>query len=107
MITEQQELFAVAGRNKAMTRVKNKAGSGFTALATAFVTRYLGVHGEAPGEQITDECKKAGIVPHDDRAFGPVYMGLVTRGLIEKAGTCKRLKGHLTAGGNIWRLVRQ
>jgi hypothetical protein len=47
----------------------------------------------------------AGIVPHDCRSFGPVYMKLARKGLIEKCGTIPRRHGHGTAGGNVWRLV--
>lgn len=96
---------AIAGRDEGMTRVSRKAGHAFAEQAERFVVIYLRQHNEAPGERITNACKEAGIRPHDDRAFGPVYMRLIRQGLIVKCGTCKRLKGHCTAGGNIWRLV--
>ncbi len=50
--------------------------------------------------------KLAGLVPHDDRAFGQVYAGLSREKLIVKCGCCDRIKGHGTAGGVIWRVVR-
>jgi hypothetical protein len=103
-MTEQLEL-AIAGRDAGMARVEAKAGPKFSELARDFVISFLREHGDVSGEKITNACKKSGIVPHDDRAFGPVYMTLVRQGWIVKVGTCKRLKGHHTAGGNIWRLV--
>ena len=56
------------------------------------------------GEHITDACKRAGIQPHDDRAFGPVYMTLARQKRIEKIGSVRRERGHGTSGGNIWAL---
>lgn len=79
---------------------------GFSARAQAFVLDYLARHGTASGEDITDACKAAGIVPADDRAFGAVYSTLSRRGLIVFAGFCARRKGHCTAGGRLWRRVR-
>ena len=76
----------------------------FPGRATDFVVQYLYYHGEASSEEITDACKKAGILPPDDRAFGPIYHALARAGLIVKTGQCARRKGHGTAGGNIWKL---
>jgi hypothetical protein len=73
--------------------------------ARAFVLRYLKEHGRTSGEVLTMECKRAGIVPHSDKAFGGVYMALSRRGLIVKDGTCQRMRGNNTAGGNIWKVV--
>lgn len=73
--------------------------------AEEFVISYLRVHGATPGEVLTIECKRSGIVPHDDRAFGAVYLSLVRHRVIERVGTVPRLRGHRTAGGNIWALV--
>lgn len=85
-------------------RNAEEAQPGFSDAARAFVLTYLGNVGEASGEQITDEAKAFGLVPHDDRAFGGVFLGLVKRGRIERAGYCPRRKGHGTQGGSIWRL---
>jgi hypothetical protein len=95
-------------RDDAMTRVESAANlwAPFSERAEAFVLNYLRNHGDTAGEVITDACKAAGIRPHDDRAFGPVYMRLARRGEIRKVGTCARHKGHLTAGGNVWGLDR-
>lgn len=94
-------------RDDAMDRVEKKAGLQFRIDAGAFVLRYLRLHGESSGEDITDACKEAGIVPHNDRAFGPVYMALSRQGIIEKCGTAARRKGHGTSGATIWRLFEQ
>jgi hypothetical protein len=77
----------------------------FLDLARAFVVAYLQAHGPTSGEVLTAACKADGIKAHDDRAMGPVFMTLAQRGQIVKAGTVNRLRGHNTAGGNIWRLV--
>jgi len=92
-------------RDAALERVEAKAErtrGGFTKEARHFVLDYLATHGPTSGEKLTAACKAAGIVPHDDRAFGAVYMGLVRAGLIVKVGTVRRERGHGTAGGNIW-----
>jgi hypothetical protein len=92
-------------RDDAMARVAQKAGDGFAAAAETFVVTFLSRHIEAHGERITDACKAAGIVPHDDRAFGPVYMRLARQGRICKVRQEPRRKGHGTSGGNVWRIA--
>lgn len=82
----------------------DEAQPGFSGAARAFVLNYLSNVGEASGEVITDSAKAFGLVPHDDRAFGGVFLALAKRGLIERAGFCPRRKGHGTQGGSIWRL---
>lgn len=77
----------------------------FGVNAVAFVYQYLKENGNTPGEDITDKCKEAGIVPHDDRAFGSVYSNLYRGGLIEPKGHVPRRKGHGTGGGKIWGLT--
>ncbi len=95
---------AIAARDAAMRTVELNAGETFREQACEFVTAYLSDHGETPGERITEACKAAGIIPHDDRAFGPVYQRLSRAGVIEIVGQCRRLRGHGTGGGNVWRL---
>jgi hypothetical protein len=95
----------LAARDDAMDQVEQAAGEDFAERAADFVVDYLTEHGASPGEAVTDACKAAGIVPHDDRAFGPVYMRLSRAGRIVKVGTCPRTKGHYTAGGNVWAMV--
>ncbi len=55
------------------------------------------------GEQLVDHCQRLGIVPHDARAFGAVFLKLKRMGQIEEAGFVARTKGHGTAGGRLWR----
>jgi hypothetical protein len=76
----------------------------FGERARDFVVAYLGVHGQASSEIITNACKRAGITPPDDRAFGGVYQVLARRKVIRYVGPCPRFKGHGTAGGRIWAL---
>lgn len=70
--------------------------------AGAFILATLRRNGDTPGEILTDLARKAGHIPHDDRAFGAVFMTLSKRGLIKCTGFCVRRKGHATAGGRIW-----
>ena len=96
-------------RDAAMRRVAEKAEearAGFAEAARAFVIRYLTEHGATSGEVLTIACKEAGITPHDDRAFGPVYHALLRQRVIEKVGTVRRERGHGTAGGNVFALVK-
>lgn len=95
-----------AARDDAMQRVAQRAEGGhpdFLETARAYVLTYLASHGPTAAEVLTLACKRAGICPHDDRAFGPVYFGLARRGVIVKAGSVRRERGHGTAGGNVWR----
>ena len=96
----------IAARDDAMSLVEANAGESFRDRASAFVVAYLHEHGATPGETITDAAIVAGIVPHDARAFGPVYMTLARRRVIERAGYCARRKGHGTAGGSVWKLTQ-
>jgi hypothetical protein len=96
-------------RDVAMQRVADHAAErrrDFLDAAVAFVTRYLAAHGPTSGEVLSSACKAAGIVPHDDRAFGPVYFRLARRGAIQKVGTVRRERGNGTSGGNVWALTR-
>lgn len=57
------------------------------------------------GEELVDRCQRAGIVPHDARAFGSVFGCLARKRLIETVGFTTRAKGHGTAGGRLWRVT--
>lgn len=84
-----------------------KAGrtAGFDArAAAAFMRSHLHAHGAVSSEDLVDAAKRAGHVPHDDRAFGPVIAGMARRGEIFQAGTCLRKRGNGTAGGRLWRI---
>lgn len=98
-------LTAEAERDAALDGVAANAGSVFLAKAMQFTLGYLSEHPSASGEDITLACKAAGIIPHDDRAFGHVYRRLSKFGQIEKCGFTPRKRGHLTSGGNVWRLA--
>lgn len=92
-------------RDEAMAQVEATAvrvDPQFPSKAAVFILGYLKEHGPTSGEILTLECKKAGIIPHDDRAFGPVYYRLAKANQIERVGTCIRKRGHGTRGGSIW-----
>ena len=99
---------AIEDRDRALARVSQHAEDahpGFLERARAFIVAYLQEHGPTPGEVLTLACKAAGIRSHDDRAFGAVYLGLARAGRIKKVGTVPRMRGHKTAGGNVWDLT--
>lgn len=92
-------------RDAALEQVARHAGELFRERARVFVVAYLTANGATSGEEISLACKAAGIKPHDDRAFGPVYFALCREGKIEKCGQVRRTRGHGTAGGNVWRVT--
>lgn len=87
------------------TQKAERADASFGELAGEFIEQYLRAR-EYPvsSEVITNACKRAGITPADDRAFGGVYLRLSRRGVIEFVGHCTRVKGHGTSGGRLWKL---
>lgn len=100
---------ARAAGEEAATRAADRAERAdpeFRERAQAFVLSYLEERGVSSSELITDAAKLAGIRPPDDRAFGAVYKVLASKNRIAFAGYCARVKGHGTAGGRLWRLVR-
>lgn len=95
---------ALAARDRAMDLIERKAGREFSDAAAAHIVHFLSLHKEAKGEDITDAVKEAGCIPHDDRAFGPVFLRLLRSGAIESVGYVARRKGHGAPGGQVWRL---
>lgn len=84
-------------------RAADRAGSDFAERALDFITRYVAQQsGPVPGESVTLAAKAAGIIPPDDRAFGPVYAKAIRAGKIRVAGFCARVRGHGTAGGRLY-----
>lgn len=97
-------------RDKGIKRVAQNAEynrAKFSEESQRFIVSFLALapDNKASGEDITDACVNAEIIPHDMRAFGSVLVKLVRAGKIEKTGeTCVRRRGNLTTGGNIWRM---
>lgn len=106
MSDEQGWLFddARRKRDEGMERVERHAGVHFSVLAACFILDYLSKNPPTSCEVIVNACKKAGIRPHNDHAFGPVFLRLFRQGDITKAGMTKRFKGHCAPGANIWTL---
>lgn len=77
----------------------------FAERAKAKVIELLQKHGDCSGEWLVNDCKLAGIVPHDDRAFGVVFRTLSTQKKIKHVDWVARSKGHGTGGGRVWGLV--
>lgn len=99
---------ATGDRNVLLDRVKATAeriDPGFITSAAAFIEQQLRDFGPASGETLTLACKVAGLVPRDDRHFGPVYMRLRRQHIIEKAGSVPRKRGHFCSGGTVWKIT--
>lgn len=77
-----------------------------SAGAAKFILGELVRFGESSGEILVEQAITHGFRPHDARAFGPIFAGLSRKGLIRTVGYCTRTKGHGTAGGRLWDLVR-
>jgi len=95
-------------RDRAMQQVGQHAEDyepGFGSRAADLILRLL-ESGPMSGEDLSLACKQAGIMAHDDRAYGVPIMKLARRGLIEKCGTVRRKRGHGTSGGNVWKLAK-
>lgn len=56
-------------------------------------------------EDLVDRCKELGLVPHDDRCFGGVFLSLARKGEIRRVGYAARRKGHGTGGASLWALA--
>lgn len=59
------------------------------------------------GEELVDHCQRAGLVPHDSRAFGPVFGTLSRGGKIKSVGFAPRRKGHGTSGARMWKATEE
>lgn len=111
-MTAQLALDFTAARargERAGSRCADKAQAAdpeFRSKAERAILTHLQAVGQASGEVLTDVAVAHGARPHDQRAFGPIFMSLSRRGLIRTVGFCMRTKGNGTAGGRIWGLVR-
>ena len=98
--------FNVLPTPRAAKRQRDKAiekiDPSFIEAASARALQLLEMGGPMSGEHLTIAVKALGIVPRDDRQFGAVYLSLSRKGLIERVGFCKRLRGNSTQGGSIW-----
>jgi hypothetical protein len=95
---------AEAGLAAGAACLAKAARAGFDAGAARAAVLELLADGRArSGEEIVDHCQRLGLVPHDARAFGPVFGTLARHGRIEAVGFTTRRKGHGTAGGRLWR----
>lgn len=95
---------AAKARDEAIAALRKQSGEEFIRAASMFVLEHLRAHGPATGEQLTDACKAAGIMPANDKAFGPIYAGLARAGRIGRHGYAPRNRGH-GAPGIVWRAV--
>jgi hypothetical protein len=74
--------------------------------AMAFILKAMVGKSSVTGEDLVDQCKKAGILPPTtDRAFGPIFMSLSKKGVIRRIGFEARRKGHAAPGASMWTLA--
>jgi hypothetical protein len=94
-------------RDRAIERPLRKAQQSdptFSERAKDCMLKTLAKFVQCSGEFLINECKLAGIVPHDDRAFGAPVNSLLRNHQIRRVGYCARSKGHGTQGGSIYAL---
>jgi hypothetical protein len=94
-------------RDQAIVRPVRKAQQSdpmFSERAKECMLKTLAKVGQCSGEVLINECKLAGIRPHDDRAFGGPVLALLRNHQIRRVAYCARSKGHGTQGGSIYEL---
>jgi len=74
----------------------------FGERAYRFIVSHIRACGPVSGEDTTLAAKSAGIRPHDDRAFGPIYAKAIRRGEIQVVGYVLRVRGRGTSGGRLY-----
>jgi len=97
-----------AGRSasEACTAKAQRSDPAFVKKAQDAILEHLRVVGQASGEVLVDIAIARGARCADARAFGAVFSGLARKNKIRTVGFCLRDKGHGTAGGRVWGLVR-
>lgn len=88
-----------------LDKARRTADPLFSAKAERAILAHLRVVHSASGEDLTRIARAHGAVPHDDRAFGPIFASLARCGRIRTVGMCMRTRGHGTAGGRMWALA--
>jgi hypothetical protein len=74
-----------------------------TARAGAAIMERLRASGfPLSGEDLVDHCIAQGIIPHNPKAFGAVFLSLQRAGSIESTGITRRRKGHGAHGVTVW-----
>ena len=81
-----------------------------TRSAALFMHSWVVRYGPTAGEQLVKAAREHGHAPHDDRAFGPVFL-MLERGVDGKRlkvlrSDLPRMRGHGTTGGKLWGAVR-
>lgn len=85
--------------------------AGFNTTAAAkFMHSWVVRFGPTSGEQLVKAAREHGHKPHDDRAFGTVFL-MLQRGVDGKRlkvlrSDLPRTRGHGTSGGKLWGMVR-
>jgi len=95
---------AIRARDAALGRCEQSGGEKFRSDAARFILAYLGAHGETPGEVLTEKGWEFGLRPTSLKHWGPVFMRLLREQRIEQCGTARRMRGHGSTGGKVYRL---
>jgi len=96
---------AVAARDRGVAAAAGGAGAAFLRQAAEFIRCRLRDAGPSTAEELVDAAKASGIVPLNDRAFGPVMLKLARAGEIEKTGQfVPRRKGNMSGAQPTWRI---
>ena len=75
----------------------------FPERAYEFIVNFIrGQRGSVPGESAVLAARQAGIRPHDDRSFGPIFKKALKDEAIQVVGFVPRVRGHGTAGGRLY-----
>lgn len=88
-------------------KAERVAGFDREAASAAILAFLRSASGPVSGEALTNHCIALGIVPHDGRAFGPVFGALARRKAIVSVGVTTRAKGNGTAGARLWTLAAE
>lgn len=91
-----------AAAGEAAEQKASKNDPAFSANALDFIVGYIRERGEATGEETTHAAVMAGIKPHDERAFGPIYATAIRRKLIRVVRYVPRVRGHGSMGGKLY-----
>lgn len=91
-----------AAATACLDKAERTTGFDASAARDAILTILVKAGRPMSGEELVDACQALGLVPHDARAFGPVFAVLKRRRLIEAVGFAARQKGHGTAGARLW-----
>jgi hypothetical protein len=107
-MTEQLDIFtAIQAGERAAQLCFDKADRidpEFKEKAKAAILAHLRAVGQCSGEDLVDVAIAMGARPHEPRAFGQIFRGLLDKNMIFVIGYGPRRKGHGCIGAKIYAL---